>query len=111
MPARGRTVQWAGWQTRARVNNQVSSRTLLEGATGAGESPVGDGELALTGTASTAGHEKSRGKQGGPPSKAKYSRRPIVNEYREGQVKSTPARGVKENLKPCASRLSESLRR
>ena len=28
--------------------------------------------------------------------------RPIVNKYREGKVKSTPARGVKETLKPCA---------
>jgi hypothetical protein len=25
-----------------------------------------------------------------------------VNQYREGKVKSTPARGVKEYLKPCA---------
>jgi hypothetical protein len=58
-------------------------------------------------TVSTAGHVKSRWKQGGPPSKAKYPRRPIVHEYREGQVKRTPARGVKESLKPCASRLSE----
>ena len=28
--------------------------------------------------------------------------RPIVNKYREGKVKSTPARGVKKYLKPCA---------
>jgi hypothetical protein len=28
-------------------------------------------------------------------------------EYREGTVKSTPARGVKKNLKPCASMQSE----
>ncbi len=28
--------------------------------------------------------------------------RPIVNQYREGKVKSTPARGVKEYLKPYA---------
>jgi heterodisulfide reductase subunit C len=28
------------------------------------------------------------------------SRRPIVNQYREGKVKSTPVRGVKEYLKP-----------
>ena len=28
--------------------------------------------------------------------------RPIANKYREGKVKSTPARGVKETLKPCA---------
>ena len=110
MPVGGRTVQGVGRQTHDRVSNRIASRTLLEGATGEGESPVGDGETALPGYVSTAGHEKSRGKQGGPPSKAKYSRRPIVNEYREGQVKSTPARGVKENLKPCASRLSESQR-
>ena len=39
---------------------------------------------------STAGHEESRGNQGGPSPKAKYSCRPIVNKYREGKVKSTP---------------------
>ena len=27
---------------------------------------------------------------------------PIVNQYREGKVKSTPVRGVKEYLKPYA---------
>ena len=25
-----------------------------------------------------------------------------MNKYREGKVKSTPVRGVKEHLKPCA---------
>ena len=34
--------------------------------------------------------------------------RPIVNQYREGKVKSTPNRRVKENLKPCAYKRSES---
>ena len=58
---------------------------------------------------STAGHEKSGGKRGGPPPKAKYRHRPIVNQYREGTVKSTPVRGVKEILKPCASGRSEHL--
>jgi len=29
------------------------------------------------------------------------TRRPIANKYREGKVKSTPVRGVKQNLKPC----------
>jgi uncharacterized protein YbbK (DUF523 family) len=28
--------------------------------------------------------------------------RPIVNKYREGKVKSTPVRGVKQYLKPSA---------
>ena len=96
-----------GWQTQRRVRNHNLSRTLLEGATEAGESPVGDGVMALGACVSTAGHVESRGKLGGPPSKAKYLRRPIADEYREGPVKRTPVRGVKENLKPCASRLSE----
>jgi hypothetical protein len=58
---------------------------------------------------STAGHEESRGKQGRPRSKAKYPKRPIANEYREGKVKSTPVRGVKENLKPVAHKQSEDI--
>ena len=33
--------------------------------------------------------------------------RPIVYEYREGKVKSTPTRGVKQFLKPCAYKRSE----
>ena len=33
--------------------------------------------------------------------------RPIVDEYREGKVKSTPIRGVKEYLKPGAYKRSE----
>ena len=56
---------------------------------------------------STAGHAKSGGKQGRPRPKAKYLVRPIVNQYREGTVKSTPTRGVKQTLKPCASGRSE----
>ena len=30
------------------------------------------------------------------------TRQPIVNQYREGKVKSTPVRGVKKYLKPFA---------
>ena len=56
---------------------------------------------------STAGHVESSGKQGRPLPKAKYTTRPIVQQYREGKVKRTPARGVKENLKPCAYNRSE----
>ncbi len=67
------------------------------------------------GIVSRAGHAESGLKRGRPRPKAKYRRRPIVNQYREGTVKSTPARGVKQILKPCASGRSEppgvSLRR
>ena len=83
-------------------------RTVLEQRTGAGESPVVDApDHRCLMSVSTAGHEKSGGKQGRPRPKAKYPRRPIVHQYREGKVKSTPARGVKQNLKPCASGRSE----
>lgn len=50
---------------------------------------------------------EGRRKQGGPPSKAKYLQRPIADEYREGTVKSTPVRGVKETLKPPTYKQSE----
>jgi hypothetical protein len=36
------------------------------------------------------------------------TRRPIVNQYCEGKVKSTPNRRVKETLKPFAYKRSES---
>ena len=73
----------------------AGSGTALERPTGEGESPVCETSEALVRILSTTGHEKSCGKLGGPPPKAKYSWRPIVNKYREGKVKSTPARGVK----------------
>ena len=84
-----------GGRPATECSNPHVSRTPLERATRDGESPVGDDAGAPHGTVSTAGHVVSRGKPGGPPSKAKYPRRPIVHEYREGRVKSTPARGVK----------------
>jgi hypothetical protein len=46
---------------------------------------------------------KSREKLRGPSRKAKYSLvtdSEPVNQYREGKVKRTPVRGVKEYLKP-----------
>ena len=39
---------------------------------------------------STAGHEKSRRNLGGPSPNPKYSLVTVVNQYREGKVKSTP---------------------
>ena len=42
------------------------------------------------------------------PSKAvNISKRPIVNKYREGKMKSTPTRGVKQTLKPDAYKQRE----
>ena len=56
---------------------------------------------------STAKHVKFRGKQGGPPPKAKYylvTDRVIVL-WRKGE--KNPGRGVKENLKPYAYKQRE----
>ena len=55
---------------------------------------------------SRAGHEEPRLNPGRPRSKAKYRHPPIVEKYREGKAKRTPARGVKENLKPRAHKMS-----
>ena len=72
------------------VINLFFSRRSLERATIAGDSPVGEKEEAPDAFLSTTGHGKSRGKLGGPPSKAKYPLRPIAYQYREGKVKRTP---------------------
>jgi hypothetical protein len=72
-----------------------------------GDSPVGERQTSPDQCLSTAVHVEGCGKQGGPPPKAKYTARPIVHQYREGKVKSTPARGMKEILKPCAYTQSE----
>jgi hypothetical protein len=45
------------------------------------------------GILSTTRHVKSCGKLGRPLSKAQHLKRPIVNKYREGKVKSTPRGG------------------
>ena len=56
-----------------RVTNRHYSGTPLGRATGEGESPVHEMQAALwVWNLSTVGHEKSCGKLGGPPSKAKY---------------------------------------
>jgi hypothetical protein len=77
-------------KTKQGVRNLLFSRMSLEGTTREGDSPVGEKEKTPNVLLSTTGHVKSCGKQGGPPSKAKYSWPPIVNQYREGKVKSTP---------------------
>ena len=56
---------------------------------------------------STTKHVKFRGKQGGPPSKAKYSLVTDSGLVPRGKGEKNPGRGVKENLKPYAYKLSQ----
>ena len=56
---------------------------------------------------SRAGHVQSCLNMGGPPSSLSTPQRPIANKYREGKVKSTPTRGVKQFLKPGAYKQSK----
>jgi hypothetical protein len=73
------------------VTKSVVSRTCQERQAIEGDSPVDESEMASVDRPPEYHVEGlSCGKPGGPPSKAKYSWRPIVNEYREGKVKSTP---------------------
>ena len=73
------------------VTKPFASRTRLERRAREGDSPVGESETASVDRPPEYRVEGlSCGNPGGPPSKAKYSWRPIVNEYREGKVKSTP---------------------
>ena len=74
-----------------------------------GESPVLETTTLLreTDNLSTARLEKPCRKQGRPRSKAKYGGATDRGKYREGTVKRTPVRGVKENLKPWTYKLSE----
>ena len=51
---------------------QKSSRRGLERPIIEGNDPVDERQMQPSGILSTAGHEESRGKQGGPPPKAKY---------------------------------------
>ena len=77
-----------------------------------GESPVAEAAWSgqWMGCVSTTGHVEACGKLGRPRSKAKYPlKRPIVDQYREGPVKSTPVRGVKQHLNPSAHTQSEGV--
>ena len=63
----------------SRSYKSIPKPKAMEIAAIEGDSPVGEREEAPDVSLSTAGHEKSCGKLGGPPSKAKYTWRPIVN--------------------------------
>jgi hypothetical protein len=62
----------------------------LERPTEEGESPVHESGHAPVEVLEYHPEGLQGGKLGRPLSKAKYLKRPIVNEYREGKVKSTP---------------------
>ena len=79
----------------------------LESRAAEGESPVCEDVSGPSGILSSAGHEESCVNRPGPSGKAKYSRETDSVQYREGTVKRTPSRGVKETLKPCAYKRSE----
>ncbi len=86
--------------------------TELESQAGAGKSPVR--ETFLTEQRNTRVQRDTWNPVGISEdhlARLNTTQRPIVNKYREGKVKSTPARGVKENLKPCACKPLEPVGR
>jgi hypothetical protein len=98
---------WAEGRCRGPVGAGVSEPNVLGWAAGGGESPVGErcvGRRAWY--PSTAGHGKSRGKLGGPPSKASYPWRPIAHSTVRERWKA-PRKGDAKSLKPRAPEQSE----
>jgi len=69
---------WGRGSRPRRVRNRIPSRTPLEGATGAGESPVGERGPARRRCVSTAAPVQCGGKLGRPRSKAKHPTGPIA---------------------------------
>ena len=72
----------------------------LENSGAEGDTPVRATRRRQGRHLSRAGHVESCLNHRGPSRKAKDCGRPIVDQYREGKVGSTPGRGVKQNLKP-----------
>lgn len=85
----------------------LTNRNFLESEGAEGDTPVRARRGSPIRHLSRAGHVESCPNPRGPSRKAKDCRRPIVYQYREGKVGSTPGRGVKQNLKPCACKRSE----
>lgn len=89
----------------------LTNRNFLESEGAEGDTPVRARRGSPIRHLSRAGHVESCPNPRGPSRKAKDCRRPIADQYREGKVGSTPGRGVKQNLKPCACKRSEHRRR
>ncbi len=74
-----------------KLENMLVRKRRLERTTTERESRVSENYMSLLLlNSSKTGHEKPCPNPGGPPSKANYIIRSIVNEYREGKVKRTP---------------------
>ena len=86
----GRGICFLILQNQGRVTKVINNGMALEKPTTEGESPVHEIDDSLSRHPSSAEHVKFRMNQGRPRSKAKYIWRPIVKQYREGKVKSTP---------------------
>jgi hypothetical protein len=72
------------------VSNACVSGTVLERPAKDGDSPVRESACPPVAVLEYHPERLQGGKPGRPLSKAEYLLRPIVNEYREGKVKSTP---------------------
>ena len=83
------------------------SQRILERTARDGNSPVGENRYKfLYLYLSTSGKDNPEGSRQDYTAKAKYLISPIVNQYREGKVKSSELIAVKQNLKPfCLQRV------
>ena len=96
-----------GPQARARVTKPDSSGTAWEGRPQRVRAPYAKGPDSRLSIQSRAGHVKPGPKQGGPPSKAEHSPMTDSEPVPRGKGEKHPERGVKQRLKPCATKQRE----
>ena len=88
-------------------DHAVPSRRTLGGAVGEGESPVGEGAGRRDRVREYHRARGIRWEAGTPTFQGARAGATDSGEYREGTVKRTPVRGVKQTLKPHADERSE----
>ena len=95
------------WGCRTTSSQEASEDDMLESMAIAGESPMSEssGSVVVSWVARDTWNPVWI-RRAHPP-RLNTRKRPIVNQYREGKVKSTSSRGVKEFLKPYAYKRSE----
>ena len=96
-------------RARPRAESKRASRAedAWEGARHRVRAPYAKGGPSASAAPSTAGHVKPGGKQGGPPSKAKYYPATDSGQVPRGKGEKHPGRGVKQRLKPRAHKQPE----
>ena len=107
--AQTRCVSMHGGGCRTTLSYPGCEENVLESSTVAGDSPVSEAWWGVVVSWVARSTSNSAWICRAHPARLNTPVRPIVYQYREGKVKSTPIRRVKQFLKPCAYKRSEHI--